>query len=450
MAAARTSAAAAALVLGVLLSAPLPLQAQQPTVSVPFRVVAESGEAIPGALVRLLLDERQSPHRFTDDGGHVVLDVPLRVPFRVAVERFGYAPWESEPLRLEGAPAAALRLVVPLQPVQLDGIVVPRSDRCSRTRPLMVRAFGQLLGRQPQPRTPEEAARLVRMHDHVMGSLREIIAARPPGASYTQRVVERSPVLRSNGAVTGVTADTALMHAAALVPASDPDRLAERGYIEPVGSDTDTGFSVYHMLTPEVIVSESFTLTHCFQVAELPDSGWAGLAFEPLPGSSNYDVRGVVWLDTLHWRPVRIEFHYTRLAESLVESGEWAAAMRGASQRDMPHLQSQARRAREWENPRFARPVWLQARPTPDEKNFGGTLLFGADHGGAWDIVRWDLRWPGLAGRYTWGGYQPASRYGQQGIDLIFMVAARVLTLSRSVEVLGVRGAVLDDGAVHR
>jgi hypothetical protein len=166
---------------------------------------------------------------------------------------------------------------------------------------------------------------------------------------------------------------------------------------------------LYHPLTPEAMMSEEFYATHCFEVVEEPDSGWVGLAFEPLPDRVHYDVRGVIWMDTIRMRPTSIEYHYTELARLMMASRMWQEALRqAADQRSRAWWvgrRSAIRRERTVSGG-FRRTVeFLEHRPDPDERDFGGALRFGETPHGGWDVVRSEIRWPGVRTSWTYDGY---------------------------------------------
>jgi hypothetical protein len=403
---------------------------------IPFRVlvrvVSASGEAVEGALLRLVVREETVAQRITDERGEAAFQVRSPGTYRFAVDRLGYAAWQSRSMSLESSPIEAIELVVSVEPVALAEIFVPSGERCSRKRPLLVRVLGGLLGRGPREPTPADAARLVRVHEHAMSALRNVISTRSPGATYIMRVVDEEPVLRNSSVQVGTSHDSTLVRWSAPLDAPSAEILAVTGYMEPGATPED--IPTYHALTPEIVTSETFTLTHCFQAVEEPDSGWVGLAFEPLPGSQSYDVRGVVWVDTILRRPARIDFDYTRLAEFLVESGEWRKA-RAMARRDIPALTGRLRSARRFEGVRTSTQLNVAAHPTPNEREFGGTIDFGPSGEHGWDITRWQARWPGLVGRGAWGGHVPA---GSDAIDFTIVWSTMILHFSRTAELVDV------------
>jgi hypothetical protein len=314
----RLSFGAAWLLLPLLLSASEAV-AQTQAFPVSLRAVSADGGLLSDALVQLIDAEgRVLAQRLTDGAGLARFEVPRPGRYRFSVDRLGYARWDSEPVTLTGPRSTPLELQVPLRPVELDALDVAGEERCSRTRPLLVRALGRVLARGPRFGSAGDPALLPLMHERTMAAMRQVLDGRPANARYTYRIDDSELNFRARQVVDWV--DTVIVHSP--LESADPDQVALRGYLE--APEVPGEPSTYHMLTPEIIASENFTLQHCFQVVELPDSGWVGLAFEPLPGSLRYAVRGVVWLDTMAWLAQRIEFNYTRLGE--FPGGKWRVA----------------------------------------------------------------------------------------------------------------------------
>ncbi len=94
-----------------------------------------------------------------------------------------------------------------------------------------------------------------------------------------------------------------------------PRELAEEGYVR----EGEEGW-VFHAPDANVLLSESFADTHCFSLERgglLRNRGMVGLAFEPLPGHSHIDIRGVLWMDERSGELRRIEYDYVRDGEAL-------------------------------------------------------------------------------------------------------------------------------------
>jgi hypothetical protein len=91
------------------------------------------------------------------------------------------------------------------------------------------------------------------------------------------------------------------------VPASD---LEENGYVRPDG----TGW-MYYAPDAEVLLSDTFLDTHCFQLRRGTgeNAGSVGLAFQPVRDGKLPDIQGVLWLDGKSAELRYLEFEYIRL-----------------------------------------------------------------------------------------------------------------------------------------
>ncbi len=403
--------AAMVLVAGELFPGGLEAQVAQAT-QVPVRLVTEGGAPLVGAAVRLLGRSGETVSlRMSDREGRAVLEAPGPGEYRVQVERLGYGRWSSEGVVIgEGAPEL-LEFVIPLVPVTLDQleVIAEAEDPCVPQQGLVSRFVRALAGRRIEAPTSEDRLFVFQMYTSVVAAMTAVVEDRPQAATWRYRVIEEEPILRDGSRLPrGVQVDTSAAERAAPgegVPS--PEFLARYGYLEPaLPPDLP---ALYHPLTPEAVISEAFYATHCFSVVEEPDSAWVGLAFEPRPDRVHYDVRGVIWMDTLRMRPTSVEYHYTELARFMQVGGMWQEALRQAADQ------------RAWAG-RVGRPGAEQRRgalltagvaqrtevrehlPDPAEQDFGGALRFGqAPHGG-WDIVRTEIRWPGVRTGWTFDG----------------------------------------------
>lgn len=87
--------------------------------------------------------------------------------------------------------------------------------------------------------------------------------------------------------------------------------LAQTGYVRPAPENTWE----YRAPDAEVLMSDSFLDTHCFQVVPAPadEPGMVGLGLEPVPGREVPDIEGVLWLDAESGALERLDFRYVNL-----------------------------------------------------------------------------------------------------------------------------------------
>jgi hypothetical protein len=136
----------------------------------------------------------------------------------------------------------------------------------------------------------------------------------------------------------------------------DPESLSLHGYWRE--DDDSVRFDAPDI---DVLLSASFLNDHCFAlVNESPDE--VGLRFQPVPGRSVADVRGMLWADARTSELRRLEFTYTRL-------------------------------------PRVER-----------AERLGGEVHFARLASGAWVVRRWSLRVPQFA-RHSLSGPGFTRRY---------------------------------------
>jgi len=403
---------------------------------VPVRVVSEAGGGIDGAVVRLVdADGRPRTAATTDRDGHATLVVPEPGRYRFVVDRIGFAFWESDLRDLFAPPGEAIELVVPLAPVTLDGIDVFIEGRCSPERPILVRVFRSLVRRPSSALTHEDRVRLAMVRERTMLALATVIGNRPPGGGWEVFATESRPRTFVDHLLfreAGESSDTVRVRGSAPYEVPPLEHLAERGYVEPMVPPNEP--AIYHPLTPEAVISEGFQRTHCFQVVDRPGTSWVGLAFEPVPDHPNTDVRGVVWMDSLTWQPREIEYEYTRLAESFVESGEWAAAIRESRARRGTFLQDETMEVRARAPHRNIVGVGLRILPTPNEREFGGRIEFGAVLEGRWDVIHSEHYWPSLLGHVHVESGAIVIRNTRPALEAVTVSSARVLRNVRTEE----------------
>jgi hypothetical protein len=101
--------------------------------------------------------------------------------------------------------------------------------------------------------------------------------------------------------------------------ARTPADLAAGGYVH----STPAG-RAYDVPDADVLLDESFALTHCFHVRQADGAhpGQLGLSFAPIAGrDSLVEVHGVLWFDPRQPALQSLEFGYTNLPEAALGSG---------------------------------------------------------------------------------------------------------------------------------
>jgi carboxypeptidase family protein len=258
--------------------------------------VVESGGGAPVAGARVLLLDGAG-HRVaaavTGPDGAYQLTAPSAGSYLLRVERIGFAA-TSMRVELGAGETVQRRVASGSAPIRLTGITARGGGGASRcqVRPDSGQMTATLW---------EEARKALDLADNTQAE--ELYR-------YRIRTMVRDltgPELRQVRAEQ--VADTA---GSSVQPFfSAPLRqLQANGFIQTSGENEDS--VQYYAPDAEVLLSGAFLDTHCFRVADHPDSaGLVGLAFEPVRGRRTTDVKGVLWLDRatseLRW----LDYGYT-------------------------------------------------------------------------------------------------------------------------------------------
>ena len=155
------------------------------------------------------------------------------------------------------------------------------------------------------------------------------------------------------------------------------------GFIQ-LGFEGGEALFAYHFLAPsvEMIASEPFVRTHCFDVTpERASDDWLGLSFTPKRNSStDYDIEGVLWVSRQANQLPWIEFNFT----------QFPPAPTGAPLESTVDLNRHFKDSRRGLVPHYPFP---RERVKPDER-FGGRVEWGLHDPGVWlpDFV--EIRYP--------------------------------------------------------
>lgn len=284
---ARALLLAAALVLA---AAPLAAQAVQ------GRLTEEGGAPVPRTLVALVDSAGNDVDRALTDGqGAFALRAPAAGRFTVRAERVGYLTSATPAFRLEAGTTVQQRLIASDRRASLAEVVAVGAARQCTVRP-----------------EGEQTAA-------VWGEARKALAAAAQAerqrlfryrVARFQRDLEpvSGRVLRESRSELGAVA----AHPFASPPAAE---LSARGWIQQTDSAT-----LYYGPDANVLLSDAFLDDHCMRLEDdrrVAGDSLVGLAFEPVGGRRQPDVRGVLWLDRRTAELRRVEYTYTSLPQSV-------------------------------------------------------------------------------------------------------------------------------------
>ncbi len=266
----------------------MPAAAQQLRGSV---VLPDSVTVAPSVIVTAT-DARGSVVARGVTGARGEFALALPAPGRVTVRalRVGFRPTELPARDVSVADTLTLRIVLAPETVRLAAITVRRSDPCRArddARARVVDVWEEARKALVLANTSRHSDALVAewtQYDRQLDSLGERVLDQS-----VQRT--RAPSERPFRSL-------------------DATALARDGYIV----EDDAGVS-YYAPDAEVLLSESFAGTHCFQLVDgEPGDGLIGVRFRPVDGSRRRrDVTGTLWLDRASAELRFLEFTYTGL-----------------------------------------------------------------------------------------------------------------------------------------
>lgn len=245
--------------------------------------------AVAGAIVTLIdsADTRLA-RALTDDMGRFVMRMPAPGRYRVEALRIGFVPTLDEPFRVGRGDIVSRTVRLTGRAVPLDTLRANVGEGC--------------IGR-------DSAARGAAVWEEVRKALMASQLTRATRA-YTMDVELFSNRQTSDVHVPPTVRRSARYSSSLRSFRTRPaERFAAAGYLErhPAGD-------VYFAPDEEVLLSPSFTQTHCLSL--LPDSGSAGivrLGFAPVPGRRLPDIRGVFSVDRATSELRGIEFAFVNL-----------------------------------------------------------------------------------------------------------------------------------------
>lgn len=250
---------------------------------------------IPGAFLTLV-DEHgtERARTITNAAGEFLLTAPTAGTYRLRSKRIGFRPYVSLPLTLRDAEVISYQVAVDPIPVALATVVVEGERQCDVAAGASVAAVWEEI---------HEALAAVAWTSRLPNYWYDI--------SHFQRELSASG--RRKG-VDSLWRDVGYR----LIPfkSEAPETLEADGYVVPA----DEGGWVYWAPDADVLVSDPFVRTHCFETKEGRDetAQLMGLAFTPARGRSVSDITGTLWIDRSTAELRLLEYTYTRLPEDLV------------------------------------------------------------------------------------------------------------------------------------
>lgn len=278
---------------------------------------------VPGAIVRLLSENKIVVQGLTNQQGRIALRAPAPGTYRIKADRIGFTGAVVGPIDLAAGETVRRELLMPSTRVELPTLTVRGNSKC-------------------EARDSGGGAVAVTLWEEVQKALTANVLTGRGGSvplqvrSFVREVDRQGQVLRQ------------WVFASALVRGQPftslaPAALAQRGFVE------DEGDSVtYAAPDAALLLSDEFVGTHCFR-AEPGKDALVGLTFEPIRGRRQRDVRGTLWVNRGTNELQFIEFGFTGLSGDLAKdlggrvefrrlpTGSWIVSYWHIR---MPHLES--------------------------------------------------------------------------------------------------------------
>jgi len=226
------------------------------------------------------------------------LQVPVQGSWSLSVNHLGFRE-RIVAVNVTGDDPVEVRIVLEADPVLLEALRVSVEARCPGTRdPDQLVALVQEVRRVFMPsERPTYLARYERRVQEV--PTHNAFIDQPWSQTWTNEIALDTLVLRAQEPLRdlGVMGDPA------------------GGFIQ-LAFDGGESLFAYSFLapSPEVVLSDAFIDTHCFEVVSADGTErWGGLSFSPQEDSQlEYDLSGTIWLPPHRDSLPRIEFSYSR------------------------------------------------------------------------------------------------------------------------------------------
>jgi Carboxypeptidase regulatory-like domain len=232
-----------------------------------------------GNPVQSRLSNALGRYRFTDvDPGE----------YSVTANMIGYGTTTSRDFSLAPGKVHILDLTVEVTAIILGGLAVSGERRCGLD--------------------PNEGIILAQLWSEVREALQRASFTGGLPFVYETRSITRRMTRNASGVI-DVESTPIIIASGVPYVSLDPEVFRERGYA--FRNDT-TNLIDYYAPDADVLLSDAFTDTHCFQLerGEDEEDGLVGVKFEPLDGRDIPEIQGVAWVDpgTIKLRHVEFQF----------------------------------------------------------------------------------------------------------------------------------------------
>jgi hypothetical protein len=286
--------------------------------------VTSAGQPIPGVLLTLMdTASHVAARTLSDAQGQYVLVAPAPGRYRIYSLRIGYRPGSSDWLDLGGGAQISRPIALAGIPVALDAVRVLGRGECRLAADSSAATFAIW----EQARGAMIAARVSSQKDSLLAT-----------KILYEKTLDRSMRVQSS------------RYAVAQSVVADPWRSPSPDVLERVGFVTtdSKGYVTYNAPDLDVLLSDRFTLNHCFRLTESTDSTRIGLEFQPTDARASTrgisEIQGTIWLDrpsselrsmefgytNLPWQSAQVaggEIHFSRLRNGGFTIGEWSLRM---------------------------------------------------------------------------------------------------------------------------
>jgi hypothetical protein len=279
---------------GVAIAAALSASARAQIIVVNLHESA-SGAAIPGAVVRLMQQDRAVNQALTNASGRAGLQTLGPGRYRVRVSRIGYSPVFSDFIDVAAGETKTIDVAMPMVSITLPAVAVQTESQCGNKV-----ADNDLAGAiWEQVRTALTANVVTTRERETPIHVREFRRELTKDADLKSEVITRDTTVRG-------------------APYASPNAktLVDEGYAVLVNEEM-----TFSAPDADLFLSDEFATTHCFRAVAGPTDSIVGLAFEPVPRRRQSDVRGTLWINRVTSELRFIEFAYVNIPVQLRELG---------------------------------------------------------------------------------------------------------------------------------
>lgn len=267
-------------------------------------VLGDSTTPAPGAIIEVRDSSGVAVSRgLSAENGAFELNLPSAGSFQLRVLRVGFRPSIEADVAIASGETVTRRLVMTGLPLGITGVNVRTSRQCRINADT-----GQLISQLwVAARTALQSTQL----------------ASPDGAATAHwSVTDLETDVRGTLVLSERTVEQASLSSRPF-KSLPPDSLARVGFVSYVkGVDTFTAPDA------EVMLSDVFARTHCFQLVQKHPKHpeWLGIAFSPVDSKFGFsDIDGTLWLDRTNGELHRLDYRYTNLPKQVnaADPGGW-------------------------------------------------------------------------------------------------------------------------------